>query len=68
MSEGKNPNSEIQLVIFKLGKEEYGVSNIKTIATGGLGKTIAEATDKIDLYDQNLTMHGLRLIFDKCKK
>lgn len=58
---------QTEYIIQKI-KEEYGVSNIKTIATGGLGKTIAEATDKIDLYDPNLTMHGLRLIFDKCKK
>ena len=42
--------------------------DIKTVATGGLGKIIADETKKIDIYDVNLTLTGLRLIYQKCKK
>lgn len=46
-------------------KKEAGLSDIKVVATGGLGKMISEATDAIDLYDPELTLHGLRIIYDK---
>lgn len=46
-------------------KKESGLSDIKVVATGGLGKLISENTDKIDIYDANLTLHGLRLIYEK---
>jgi len=39
--------------------------NVKVIATGGLSKTIAPLTDKIDLFDTDLTIEGLRIIADK---
>ncbi|MBE5970879.1 MAG: pantothenate kinase, partial [Lachnospiraceae bacterium] len=45
--------------------EELGLPNIKVVATGGLGKWIADETKKIDVYDIDLTMHGLRLIYEK---
>ena len=38
---------------------------MKVVATGGLGKTIADATDSIDLYDRKLTMKGLRIVYYK---
>ncbi|WMJ85958.1 type III pantothenate kinase [Anaerocolumna sp. MB42-C2] len=47
--------------------EESGIQGIKVIATGGLGKIIAEATDVIQIFDPNLTLQGLRLIYNKCK-
>jgi type III pantothenate kinase len=40
---------------------------MKVIATGGLGKIIAEATNVIQVFDPNLTLKGLRLIYNKCK-
>ncbi len=46
-------------------KKESGLENIKVVATGGLGKLISESTDCIDVYDPELTLHGLRLIYDK---
>lgn len=58
---------QTEYIIDKL-KEEAGVPGIKTIATGGLGKIIADETDKIDIYDSGLTMHGLRIIYNKNKK
>jgi type III pantothenate kinase len=49
-------------------KKESGLDNMKVVATGGLGRIIADATDKIDVYDPDLTLHGMRLIYDRCKK
>ncbi len=48
-------------------KEESGLEGVKVVATGGLGKLISEATDAIDIYDPELTLHGLRIIHDKQK-
>lgn len=49
-------------------REEAGNDNIKVVATGGLGRIIASGTDMIDVYDSSLTLQGLRLIYEKCKK
>ena len=46
-------------------KKESGLSDIKVVATGGLGKMISDATNAIDIYDPELTLHGLRIIYDK---
>ncbi|MBO4591852.1 MAG: pantothenate kinase, partial [Eubacterium sp.] len=54
--------------IIKKVKEETGLENLKVVATGGLGSIISEETDMIEVYDRNLTMHGLRLIYEKNKK
>lgn len=53
--------------IVKKIKEEAGLSNVKVVATGGLGKIIADETDSIDIYDKDLTLNGLRLIYEKQK-
>ena len=41
---------------------------MKVVATGGLGKIIADETDCIDVYDSQLTLEGLRIIYEKTKK
>jgi pantothenate kinase, type III len=46
-------------------KQEAGLPDIKVVATGGLGKMISDATDTIDIYNPELTLHGLRIIYDK---
>jgi len=46
-------------------KEESGYDNVKVVATGGLGKLIASETREIDIYDPNLTLQGMRLIYEK---
>lgn len=46
-------------------KEEIGESDIKVVATGGLGRLIAAQTDTIDIYDSMLTLKGMRLIYEK---
>lgn len=53
--------------IVKKMVEESGLENIKVIATGGLGKIIANETECIDIYDNMLTLKGLRLIRNKCR-
>ena len=58
---------QTEYIIRKL-KEESGYLDAKVIATGGLGKIIANETDSIDMYVPNLTLDGLRLIYNKNKK
>ena len=48
-------------------KEESGYTDAYVIATGGLGKIIAKETGCIDLYDPQLTLNGLRLIYERMK-
>ena len=54
--------------IVKQVKEECGYDNLKVVATGGLGRIIADATDSIDIYDSSLTLDGLYMIYEKNKK
>ena len=49
-------------------KVESGLENIKVIATGGMGRIICENTDRIDIYDPELTLQGMRLIYEKNRK
>ena len=49
-------------------REESGLKDLKVVATGGLGKIIANETDSIDIYDPTLTLQGLRIIYNKQKK
>jgi type III pantothenate kinase len=45
--------------------EESGLKNVKVIATGGLGGMIAKETECIDVYDPDLTLKGIRFIYEK---
>ncbi|MDF2842525.1 MAG: coaX [Herbinix sp.] len=54
--------------IVKRMLEEAGIDNCKVVATGGLGKIIADATNIIEVYDPNLTLMGLKIINDKNKR
>lgn len=64
------------LIYGQIGQTEYivknmikesGLKNVKVVATGGLGKIIAQETDCIQHYDPNLTLEGMRLIYAKQK-
>ena len=59
---------EAEYIIDRL-KKESGVDpdTIKVVATGGLASAIAEATDRIQYLEPNLTMYGLKIIYDKNK-
>ncbi|MBQ7556620.1 MAG: type III pantothenate kinase [Lachnospiraceae bacterium] len=51
--------------IIKHMREESGYDDLKVVATGGLGGIIAGSTDMIDVYDIDLTLKGLKVIYDK---
>ena len=51
--------------IIRKVKEEMGLKEMKVVATGGLGRIIANETDAIDVYDPNLTLKGIHLIYKK---
>ena len=64
------------LVFGYIGQTEYiikkikeaGYEDAKVIATGGLGSILVSETDMIDIYDPDLTLEGLRMIYEKNKK
>ena len=58
---------QTEYIINKI-KEESGLVNAKVVATGGLGSIISDETDAIDVYDRQLTLEGLRLIYEKNRK
>ncbi len=49
-------------------KKETGLDNLLVVATGGLGRIIADETDAINVYDPQLTLDGLRLIYERNAK
>ncbi|MCH5342777.1 MAG: type III pantothenate kinase [Acetatifactor sp.] len=55
---------QTEYIIGKV-KEESGLKNLKVVATGGLGRLIADETETIDIYDSALTLEGLRIIYGK---
>lgn len=73
---GKDTITSMQagLVYGQIGQTEYiikhtieqaNMGKIKVVATGGLGRIIANETDLIDVYDPNLTLKGMNLIYKK---
>lgn len=54
--------------IIRRVKQESGYDNLKVVATGGLGRIIAEETDLIQEYNNSLTLEGLRIIYEKNKR
>ena len=53
--------------IIKRVREEAGLADMKVVATGGLGSIIARETKAIEIYDPNLTLKGINLIYKKQK-
>lgn len=53
--------------IIKKFREEAGLENLRVVATGGLGKMIAEETEAIEHYDADLTLSGLKIIYERQK-
>nr|WP_314278552.1 type III pantothenate kinase [uncultured Peptostreptococcus sp.] len=51
--------------IVGLMKKELQDESTLVIATGGLANMISKETDAIDVIDSNLTLEGLRLIYEK---
>ena len=49
-------------------KKEMGYDNLKVVATGGMGSIISPEVEEIDYYDINLTIDGLRILYEKNTK
>lgn len=58
---------QTEYIVEKIRKEA-GYADAKVVASGGLGKIIASETNIIDVYDPQLTLKGLRIIYDKNKR
>ncbi len=65
---------QVGLVYGQIGQTEYivnqvkketGYVDLKVVATGGLGRIIADETDAIQIYNSQLTLEGLRIIYEK---
>lgn len=54
--------------IIRKVKEESGLTDLKVVATGGLGRLISDETEEIDVYDSALTLDGLRIIYEKNRR
>ncbi len=51
--------------IIRKTREESGFAEMKVVATGGLGRLIANETDAIQYYDPHLTLKGMNYIYKK---
>ena len=51
--------------LVKRMKAEMGGSGIKVVATGGLAPLIAGQTRMIDTVDPEITLKGLRIIYER---
>lgn len=58
---------QVEYIIKKV-IEETGYTNLKVVATGGLGRIIANETEMIDVYDPDLTLKGIMLTYKKQKR
>ena len=54
--------------LINMIKKELGNDDVKVIATGGLSTLIDSETDSIDYIDKDLTLEGLKLIYEKNKE
>lgn len=45
-------------------EKELGVNDITIVATGGLSQVVINCSDKDIIYDENLILDGLKLIYD----
>lgn len=57
---------QTEYIVSKI-KEESGIKDLKVVATGGMGRVIYNNTNCIDIYDKELTLQGMRIIYEKNK-
>lgn len=55
---------QTEYIINKV-KEENNVPEAKVVVTGGLGRIIASETSTVDIYDPNLTLKGINIVYKK---
>lgn len=58
---------QVEQIVKKMKEEMEDNGDIKVIATGGMASLIALATDAIDILEPNLTIHGLKFLYDMNK-
>lgn len=58
---------QVEYIVNRI-RRESGYTDAKVVASGGLGNIIARETDTIDIYDPQLTLKGLRIIYEKNRK
>lgn len=58
---------QVEYIVERIRKES-GYTDAKVVASGGLGNIIARETEAIDIYDPQLTLKGLRIIYEKNKR
>lgn len=58
---------QVEYIVDRIRKES-GYTDAKVVASGGLGNIIAKETEAIDIYDPQLTLKGLRIIYEKNKR
>lgn len=54
--------------LISMIKKELKSDDVKVIATGGLATLIDSETDSIDYIDKDLTLEGLKIIYEKNKE
>ncbi len=60
---------ETQFIVNKIIAEmNWKREEVKVIATGGLAKVIDDTIDTFDYLDSNITLDGIKIIFDKYVK
>jgi type III pantothenate kinase len=57
--------SMIDGLLERIMNEEFGRTDIKVVSTGGLGSVFLDESKYIEYYDPDLTLTGLRLIYEK---
>ena len=55
---------QTEYIINKV-KEETGMYDAKVVVTGGLGRIISNETENVDVYDPDLTLKGINLVYRK---
>lgn len=58
---------QVEYIVERI-RRESGYRDAKVVASGGLGNIIARETEVIDVYDPQLTLKGLRIIYEKNKR
>ena len=56
---------QVDYIVRKMKAEIGGSEHIRVIATGGMARMIASETSTIDIIDGQLTLKGLRLIYER---
>lgn len=58
---------QVEYIVDRI-RRESGYTDAKVVASGGLGNIFARETEVIDVYDPQLTLKGLRIIYEKNKR